>query len=517
MLDTHWFLSTCFLKLNGAYRFILEGRVDLNSCDCIYEQKSFSKWPNVFVVTTNCRGKRRDYLFSASTPEDMNSWIVQLTTVLRMVPEQIPGKQFSDRIGRNGTTVSPFPQHRPIMSGAASSSASPINNLPWVSNASSVKHTRRTYVSVAKTIVWWWWCGVPMAPCLYNPDPARVPTLTRTINYTWRQTQGRKSNYQNAPSNSNSHGYYGQGLTEEYRTSFGDPDDDDEDCYRMLPQPDHAYVNLKTSASFRDQSAPQKESGSPQDQSTHNGSRPDSVYFNVWDSSTGNVCVEDARVVYRKSRLDLEPLELECVDVKEQKEPEADSPHQDDGQGGVSVPPPEEPAAPSQPSDFNECALPVRSRVRATSSSSSTNSDDDAEDVDNDDAKAVEGAGEAEAAPSDSGELTPPPSSFVADSKPGDAPTEVDSGSATGGPVIQYLDAKNLDFSQRHRRGKGAPAVPPKPAHLRKTPVNEASSVGSSADVGSSGEQIEYKELDPRGTQALFMVTKQVFGDTEAY
>uniref|UniRef100_A0A5K3FUM7 PH domain-containing protein n=2 Tax=Mesocestoides corti TaxID=53468 RepID=A0A5K3FUM7_MESCO len=428
------------------------GRVDLNSCDCIYEQKSFSKWPNVFVVTTNCRGKRRDYLFSASTPEDMNSWIVQLTTVLRMVPEQIPGKQFSDRIGRNGTTVSPFPQHRPIMSGAASSSASPINNLPWVSNASSV-----------------------------------------------------------------SHGYYGQGLTEEYRTSFGDPDDDDEDCYRMLPQPDHAYVNLKTSASFRDQSAPQKESASPQDQSTHNGSRPDSVYFNVWDSSTGNVCVEDARVVYRKSRLDLEPLELECVDVKEQKEPEADSPHQDDGQGGVSVPPPEEPAAPSQPSDFNECALPVRSRVRATSSSSSTNSDDDAEDVDNDDAKAVEGAGEAEAAPSDSGELTPPPSSFVADSKPGDAPTEVDSGSATGGPVIQYLDAKNLDFSQRHRRGKGAPAVPPKPAHLRKTPVNEASSVGSSADVGSSGEQIEYKELDPRGTQALFMVTKQVFGDTEAY
>ncbi|KAM3186540.1 hypothetical protein ACTXT7_004111 [Hymenolepis weldensis] len=67
------------------------GCVDLNSCDCIYEQKVGNQLPNVFVVQTTYRGKRRDYLFSANTPEEMNEWITQLTKVLHMVPEQVSG------------------------------------------------------------------------------------------------------------------------------------------------------------------------------------------------------------------------------------------------------------------------------------------------------------------------------------------------------------------------------------------------------------------------------------------
>lgn len=65
------------------------GCVDLNSCDCIYEHQMRYQWPNVFVVQTTYRGKRRDYLFSAGTPEEMNDWITQLTKVLRMVPDHV--------------------------------------------------------------------------------------------------------------------------------------------------------------------------------------------------------------------------------------------------------------------------------------------------------------------------------------------------------------------------------------------------------------------------------------------
>lgn len=67
------------------------GGVDLNSCDCIYEQKACNRWPNVFVVKTTHRGKRRDYLFSANSLEEMNDWISQLTKALHMVPDRIPG------------------------------------------------------------------------------------------------------------------------------------------------------------------------------------------------------------------------------------------------------------------------------------------------------------------------------------------------------------------------------------------------------------------------------------------
>lgn len=69
--------------------FVFLGCVDLNSCDCIYEQKVGNQLPNVFVVQTTYRGKRRDYLFSANTPKEMNEWITQLTKVLHMVPEQV--------------------------------------------------------------------------------------------------------------------------------------------------------------------------------------------------------------------------------------------------------------------------------------------------------------------------------------------------------------------------------------------------------------------------------------------
>ncbi|VDN97672.1 unnamed protein product [Rodentolepis nana] len=88
------------------------GSVDLNSCDCIYEQKVGNQLPNVFVVQTTYRGKRRDYLFSANTPEEMNEWISQLTKVLHMVPDQVSNPAPSDMTRRNGNSMNNFSPSR---------------------------------------------------------------------------------------------------------------------------------------------------------------------------------------------------------------------------------------------------------------------------------------------------------------------------------------------------------------------------------------------------------------------
>lgn len=107
------------------------------------------------------------------------------------------------------------------------------------------------------------------------------------------------------------------------------------------------------------------------------------------------------------------------------------------------------------------------------------------------------------------------------------------------GPVVQYLEAENLDFSRQQgcdaSKGKvSPPAIPPKPAHLRRSAgaTSAATSTGTNPPVSASPrlhpiasssrealtaesatEHIEYKELDPRETQALFLITKQVIGE----
>ena len=85
---------------------------------------------------------------------------------------------------------------------------------------------------------------------------------------------------------------------------------------------------------------------------------------------------------------------------------------------------------------------------------------------------------------------------------------DVSDAAVSNGSAIHYLDADNLDFSQCQHCTSTAPAVPPKPIHLRQITSTE---VTEASDANSSG----YNELDPRSTQAFFMVTKKVFEDTE--
>lgn len=71
------------------------GCVDLKSCDCIYEKQTFKSHQNVLVIKTICRYKPREYHFAADTWEQMNNWILQLTSVLQMVPVHDPNIRIS--------------------------------------------------------------------------------------------------------------------------------------------------------------------------------------------------------------------------------------------------------------------------------------------------------------------------------------------------------------------------------------------------------------------------------------
>uniref|UniRef100_A0A0R3WHZ3 PH domain-containing protein n=1 Tax=Hydatigena taeniaeformis TaxID=6205 RepID=A0A0R3WHZ3_HYDTA len=421
-----------------ALDFLLGG-VDLNSCDCIYEQKACNRWPNVFVVKTTHRGKRRDYLFSANSLEEMNDWISQLTKALHMVPDRTPGSPlklrvpfielfcFLDVVGRNSSNLSYLGSRRPV-----------------------------------------------------------IPTTTKVSNFALNSNQFKGSR-----------GYLERGFTEEYRTSFGEATADDEDCYHVLPQPDHAYVNLKGDGSVVIEDNLQNDQGPPRGD---NGPRPDSVYFNVWDSPT--VDVNDGNRDQSAYHVDLsesEQPDREALGAVEDKEAKARCQlHTKE-------------ALRSGHENFSKTQLPKRSRTRTTSSSSSAVSFDDGDGNESDAGgsknagalKTLSGVVEAEAAASSLEE--------GACVKAGNT-----SGPAadTGGSAIHYLDAENLDFSLRQRSGHGVanavPIVPPKPVHLRRmTPAEATTEVSASNDVTSSG----YNELDPRSTQAFFMVTKRVFGD----
>ncbi|KAL5111867.1 hypothetical protein TcWFU_003927 [Taenia crassiceps] len=404
------------------------GGVDLNSCDCIYEQKACNRWPNVFVVKTTHRGKRRDYLFSANSLEEMNDWISQLTKALHMVPDRIPGPPLVD-VGRNSSSLSHFASRRPIISTVTPQTPTLVSNFPISPNQSK-------------------------------------------------------------------EGYLERGFTEEYRTSFGEATADDEDCYHVLPQPDHAYVNLKGDGSVVIGASFQNDRDPPHD---GNGPRPDSVYFNVWDSPAVDVEIND----------ESGQQDEEALGATESKETKTHcQPHTE---GSCSI-----------HENFSKTQLPKRSRTHTTSSSSSAVSFDDGDGNESDAVgnksagglMSLSGAGEAEVA-------APLPHDFapsILEEDAGAKSKNVSDAAATiGGSAIHYLDAENLDFHPRQRGGQGVtnavPAVPPKPVHLRRIAPAEATTTGINAsnDVTSSG----YNELDPRSTQAFFMVTKRVFGDAD--
>ncbi|CDS40565.1 GRB2 associated binding protein 3 [Echinococcus multilocularis] len=415
------------------------GGVDLNSCDCIYEQKACNRLSNVFVIKTTYRGKVRDYPFSADSLEEMNDWISQLTKVLRMVPDQIPGSPLVDMIGRNSSSLAHFTSRRPVMSTVLPATTTKVSNFLVNSNESN-----------------------------------------------------------------ESQGYLERGFTEEYRTSFGETTADDEDCYHVLPQPDHAYVNLKGGGSAVNEANFQNDQEPLHD---GHGPRPDSVYFNVWDSSTIDANINDAIGDHPKlsesEQSDKEVLgTAECKETKTRCQPHTE----------------ESPC--SIPENFSKTQLPKRSRTHTTSSSSSAVSFGDINESDADgngnasSSIPLSGAGEAEAAASLSNDFAPSILGEGAGTKPKSAS---DAAAATSGSAIHYLDAENLDFPPHQRGSHGVanafPAVPPKPVHLRRMiPAGAtATEINASSDVSSSG----YNELDPRSTQAFFMVTKRVFGDAD--
>ncbi|VDL62222.1 unnamed protein product [Hymenolepis diminuta] len=415
------------------------GCVDLNSCDCIYEQKVGNQLPNVFVVQTTYRDKRRDYLFSANTPEEMSEWITQLTKVLHMVPEQVSGPTPGEIIRRNGNSLSYFSSSRQV-------------------------------------------------------STSQVPSYSKNSSHPFENS------------------YVDRGLTEEYRTSFGEAPADDDDCYHILPQPDHAYVNLKGDGSAAaDTSVVADSANFP---NWHD--RPDSVYFNVWDSSTVDFNAAEEKVEYHNAPV------LAKSEKTSPKVPNSKPALQ------TSTTTTKNAAAKESPPTVNETQLPKRCR---NTSSSSSSSDDSTEDEDTtvsskdkgakeaDTSIPLDGAGEAEATASSPSGIIPPPSSIsgeasIAKSTPD---TTVESG-------IQYLDAENLDFSLRQRAANAAPLVPPKPVHLRRSTPKETNSEGASTNAttkpsNSNNEENSnpsgYSELDVRRTKALFMVTKKMFGEDD--
>ncbi|KAM7541382.1 hypothetical protein Aperf_G00000030525 [Anoplocephala perfoliata] len=396
------------------------GCVDLNSCDFIYEHKTRYQWPNVFVVQTTYKGQRRDYLFSAETPEEMNNWITQLTKVLHMVPDQTTGAPSGgDIIGRNGISSSHFSPQR------------------HASTASKV--------------------------------PSYSPNSNQRIEYT----------------------YVDRGLTEEYRTSFGEATTDDEDCYHILPQPDHAYVNLKGNGAAGDGT------NFPNGQN-----RPDSVYFNVWDSSTVDVNGDGDKVPFRSNL-------TKSQEQSERISSEVQAPKPDSQSPTTKEPNP----------IVNETQLPKRCRNNSSSSSSSDASSYD-EDTPESGSKSIkeadtsiplDGAGEAEAVASSPSEIVSASTGEAPVAKPKNAPI---------GTGIQYLDAEDLDFRLKQRDANAAPLVPSKPVHLRRAASKEVNSEGvtgananslstnnDNGDVNTGG----YSELDVQGTQAFYMVAKKYF------
>nr|CDS26726.1 GRB2 associated binding protein 3 [Hymenolepis microstoma] len=417
------------------------GCVDLNSCDCIYEQKVGNQLPNVFVVQTTYRGKRRDYLFSANTPEEMNEWIAQLTKVLHMVPEQVSNPAASEMIRRNG------------------------NSLSYFSSSREVSIT------------------------------SKIPPYSKNSSQLLENS------------------YVDRGLTEEYRTSFGEAPADDDDCYHILPQPDHPYVNLKANGSATaDTSAVAGETPFLNGQD-----RPDSVYFNVWDSSTVDFKAVESKFEYHNAPV-LAKSDKISPEVSNSKPPLKSSTATAADAGA------------KEPSIVNEIQLPKRCRNTSSSSSSDDSTEDEevtAESSVDRCAKEpstfipLDGAGEAEAAASSPSEVTLPLSNAIkekSNTKPKSTPDTMT------GPGIQYLDAENLDFSLRQRVANGAPLVPPKPVHLRRNAPKEANSEGASTNTAtkpstSNNEEDHnpsgYSELDVRRTKALFMVTKKIFGEDD--
>lgn len=89
--------------------------------------------------------------------------------------------------------------------------------------------------------------------------------------------------------------------------------------------------------------------------------------------------------------------------------------------------------------------------------------------------------------------------------------------------MIQYLDAENLDFSLRQRAANAAPLVPPKPIHLRRptNPKDSNQDGGSTTAAANTSANVDepnpsgYSELDVQVTQALFMVSKKMFGEDD--
>ncbi|KAM3186539.1 hypothetical protein ACTXT7_004110 [Hymenolepis weldensis] len=352
--------------------------------------------------------------------------------------------------------------------------------------------------------------------------------------------------------------YVDRGLTEEYRTSFGEAPADDDDCYHILPQPDHAYVNLKGDGSAAaDTSVVADVATFPNWQE-----RPDSVYFNVWDSSTVDFNAAEGKVEYHNAPV-LAKSEKTSPMVPNSK-PALQT----------STTTTQNAASKESPLTVNETQLPKRCRNTSSSSSSSDDSTEDEDTTelskdkcakDADTSIPLDGAGEAEATASSPSEIIPPPSSIAGEASsaktsfpdvksgrpreredrhpdlclPNDRVfrgnlvpsafqnkerTQKSTPDTTAESGIQYLDAENLDFSLRQRAANAAPLVPPKPVHLRRSTPKETNSEGASTNTTtkpstSNNEENSnpsgYSELDVRRTKALFMVTKKMFGEDD--
>ncbi|VDK23055.1 unnamed protein product [Taenia asiatica] len=398
----------------------------------------------------------------------MNDWISQLTKALHMVPDRIPGSPLVVRIYLRMLLLT---SQRQNMVFTKSFCLTDVVGR----NSSSLSHftSRRPMISTV----------VP-------------PITTMASNFPMNSNQFKESQ-----------GYLERGFTEEYRTSFGEATAEDEDCYHVLPQPDHAYVNLKGDGRVAIEANFQNGQDSPHD---NNGPRPDSVYFNVWDSPTVDANINDGtgdHVANPINSSESEQPDKEASGTAESKEKKTRCKSRTEG------------SLCSIHENFSKTQLPKRSRTHTTSSSSSAVSFDDGDGNESDAGgnknagglTFLSGAGEAESAAS--------PSHGFAPSALGEDAGALKnmSGTAAGGSAIHYLDAENLDFHPRQRGGQGVanalPAVPPKPVHLRRVAPAEATTTGINAsnDVTSSG----YNELDPRSTQAFFMVTKRVFGDAD--
>ncbi|VDO04660.1 unnamed protein product [Rodentolepis nana] len=246
--------------------------------------------------------------------------------------------------------------------------------------------------------------------------------------------------------------------------------------------------------------------------------RPDSVYFNVWDSSTVDYKGAESKVEYHNAPV-LAKSDKILPEVSNSKPSLKSSTTTTTSDAGAKEPPVD-----------NEIQLPKRCRNTSSSSSSSDESTEDegvtlesSVDECTKEANAsipLDGAGEAEVTDSSPSDVILPSSGIIeeaSNTKPKSKPD------TTTEPGIQYLDAENLDFSLRQRPANGAPLVPPKPIHLRRNAPKEANSEGASTNtatkpstsINEDPNPNGYSELDVRRTNALFVVTKKMFGEDD--